>query len=106
MIQADCYECDSIHPLGARPAVPGTTECPDCGAYGYRSVPTEDDDRSQEAKIHDAVDNVDGVGTETRENIKAEFDYFAELRSASVDELKQIDGVGQKTAERIQSRVQ
>lgn len=104
MLVATCFGCDKEHPVGARPTIRGTTACPDCGDLRYISDVDERSLRDEADRIHDAVNDIHGVGEETRENIKDRFTTYDQLSEAPVETLKEIGGVGQKVAERIEKR--
>ncbi|WP_135829205.1 excinuclease ABC subunit C [Halorussus halobius] len=51
------------------------------------------------------LDNVPGVGPETRKRLLRRFGSVDGVRSASVAELQAVEGVGEKTAETIETRL-
>ncbi|WP_276299181.1 excinuclease ABC subunit C [Halorussus lipolyticus] len=51
------------------------------------------------------LDNVPGIGPETRRKLLRRFGSVEGIRSASVAELRAVEGVGQKTAETIETRL-
>jgi excinuclease ABC subunit C len=51
------------------------------------------------------LDDVPGVGPQTRRRLLRRFGSVDGVRAASVEELRDVDGVGQKTAEAIRSRL-
>jgi len=55
--------------------------------------------------IGTALDEVPGVGSQTRKRLLRRFGSVDNVRSASVEELLAVDGVGESTAETIQSRL-
>ena len=55
--------------------------------------------------VSTALDDVPGVGPETRRRLLRRFGSVENVRDAGPDQLRQVDGVGQKTAETIASRL-
>jgi excinuclease ABC subunit C len=55
--------------------------------------------------IGTALDEVPGVGSQTRKRLLRRFGSVDNVRSASVEELLAVDGVGESTAETIQSQL-
>jgi excinuclease ABC subunit C len=55
--------------------------------------------------VSTALDDVSGVGPETRKRLLRRFGSVDGVRSASVDELRGVDGVGAKTAETLAERL-
>jgi excinuclease ABC subunit C len=51
------------------------------------------------------LDNVPGIGPETRRKLLRRFGSVEGIRSASQGELQEVEGVGQKTAETIETRL-
>ncbi|USZ67042.1 excinuclease ABC subunit C [Halorussus salilacus] len=51
------------------------------------------------------LDNVPGIGPETRRRLLRRFGSVEGVREASVAELREVEGVGEKTAETLQSRL-
>ncbi|PSP54866.1 excinuclease ABC subunit C [Halobacteriales archaeon QS_1_67_19] len=51
------------------------------------------------------LDNVPGIGSETRRKLLRRFGSVEGIRAASVAELQAVDGVGEKTAETIDTRL-
>lgn len=102
MIHAECVDCGDTHPLADRSMGWITTNCPSCESTQYRTIYNGSHiEKSERARIRDAINDLDGVGGQTLGNILSEYDYYAELEVASVDELTEIRLVGDATAERI-----
>jgi excinuclease ABC subunit C len=55
--------------------------------------------------VSTALDDVPGVGPETRRRLLRRFGSVENVRGADPDQLRQVDGVGEKTAETIASRL-
>jgi len=101
MITATCQDCGDEHPLGDRPETDTTTACPACRSQSYTTHATTTITKSERERIEDAVSDVDNVGDETLENLCTEFDFYAELSGADVDELTDVELVGDATAQQI-----
>jgi excinuclease ABC subunit C len=56
-------------------------------------------------EVSTVLDDVPGVGPQTRRRLLRRFGSVDGVRAASVEELRDVDGVGQKTAEAIRSRL-
>lgn len=101
-VVAICSACSDQHPLGDRPAIPGTTKCPRCGATSYRTdTARREGVKSDAQRIADAVTGVDGVGEQTRENIVAHFGSWHSFVTADKWELVTIPGVGEGNGQGI-----
>lgn len=104
-----CTDCDDEHPLGDRPGDENTAAscvCPVCGSTSfYSECRTGGIDKSEAARIRDAVEPVDGVGEQTCQNIVSAFSYYAELETTTATELTAIDNVGAGTASKIIDRL-
>ncbi|SDF32204.1 excinuclease ABC subunit C [Halorientalis regularis] len=55
--------------------------------------------------VSTALDDVPGVGPETRRRLLRRFGSVENVRGADPDQLRQVDGVGEQTAETIASRL-
>jgi len=55
--------------------------------------------------VSTALDDVPGIGPETRKRLLRRFGSVDGVRSASPDELASIDGVGEKTAATLDERL-
>lgn len=104
---ATCHSCRDEHDLGDRPRVgestTRTTACPSCSSTSYSSRAVGGEiDKSESKRIKHAVEDVDGIGAETVERLIQQYSLYAELESASVDELTEVKNVGTTVAERIQ----
>lgn len=106
VVEATCYDCGDVHPVGDRRLNGVTTECPACGSPSYSSSSTDGRITKSEAKrIADAVRPVDGVGELTLANIQATFSTYVELEVADREQLLEIEGVGPMAAAGILERV-
>ncbi|MFP8954644.1 excinuclease ABC subunit C [Natrialbaceae archaeon A-arb3/5] len=56
-------------------------------------------------EVKTVLDDVPGVGPETRKRLLGRFGSVENVREASLDDLQSIQGVGEKTAETIKSRL-
>jgi excinuclease ABC subunit C len=56
-------------------------------------------------EVKTVLDDVPGVGPETRRRLLRRFGSVENVRSASRDDLTSVPGVGEKTAETLQSRL-
>jgi excinuclease ABC subunit C len=56
-------------------------------------------------EVSTELDNVPGIGPETRRKLLRRFGSVEGIRAASVEELRAVEGVGEKTAETIQTRL-
>ncbi|WP_135821929.1 excinuclease ABC subunit C [Halostella litorea] len=56
-------------------------------------------------EVKTVLDDVPGVGPETRKRLLRRFGSVENVRGASPDELRSVDGVGEKTAETLASRL-
>ena len=56
-------------------------------------------------EVRTVLDDVPGVGPETRKRLLRRFGSVETIRGASVDDLTDVDGIGPTTAERIRSRL-
>jgi len=56
-------------------------------------------------EVETVLDDVPGVGPETRKRLLRRFGSVENVRAASPDELRSVDGVGEKTAETLASRL-
>lgn len=101
MIVATCQACGDTHHLGERDRAPCTTTCPVCSAKPYRTASNGTIDRSETARIRDAVCDVDGVGKQSLAALQSAFQTLRALKSASVADLTAVDYVGQQTAANI-----
>jgi excinuclease ABC subunit C len=52
-------------------------------------------------EVSTALDEVDGVGPQTRKRLLGRFGSVAGIREASPDELQSVDGIGEQTAARL-----
>lgn len=111
-VLAICSACGDEHPLGDRePLVGGEPEtcsgttCPSCDSPSYRSEPTDLDFEAEAERIHDLIDDADGVGTKNGEAIVERFRRLDRLQRATLSELTDVPGVGKKTAENILDEV-
>ncbi|SEO60964.1 Excinuclease ABC subunit C [Halogranum amylolyticum] len=55
--------------------------------------------------VQTVLDDVPGVGPETRKRLLRRFGSVEGIRTASVEDLLDVDGVGEKTAEAVRSRL-
>lgn len=56
-------------------------------------------------EVKTVLDDVQGVGPETRKRLLGRFGSVENVREASLDDLESVEGVGEKTAETIKSRL-
>ncbi|WP_137286503.1 excinuclease ABC subunit C [Halorussus salinisoli] len=56
-------------------------------------------------EVSTELDNVPGIGPETRRKLLRRFGSVEGIRDASVAELQEVEGVGEKTAETIETRL-
>jgi excinuclease ABC subunit C len=56
-------------------------------------------------EVSTALDEIDGVGPETRKRLLGRFGSVDGVRETTVAELQEIDGIGERTAERIDQRL-
>ncbi|WP_226483143.1 excinuclease ABC subunit C [Natrinema amylolyticum] len=56
-------------------------------------------------EVKTVLDDVQGIGPETRKRLLGRFGSVENVREASVDDLESVDGIGEKTAETIKSRL-
>ncbi len=56
-------------------------------------------------EVRTVLDDVSGVGPETRKRLLRRFGSVDSVREASVDDLTDVDGIGRTTAERLRSRL-
>ena len=56
-------------------------------------------------EVETVLDDVPGVGPETRKRLLGRFGSVENVREASVEDLESVDGIGAKTAETIKSRL-
>ena len=56
-------------------------------------------------EIHTVLDDVPGIGPETRRRLLRRFGSVENVRGASVDDLRSVTGVGAKTAETLERRL-
>ena len=56
-------------------------------------------------EVKTVLDDVPGVGPETRKRLLGRFGSVENVREASLDDLQSVSGVGEKTAETIKSRL-
>ncbi len=56
-------------------------------------------------EVKTVLDDVPGVGPETRKRLLGRFGSVENVREASVDDLESVEGIGAKTAETIKSRL-
>jgi excinuclease ABC subunit C len=55
--------------------------------------------------VSTALDEVAGVGPETRRRLLRRFGSVENVRAASAADLRDVDGVGERTAEALQRRL-
>ncbi len=55
--------------------------------------------------VKTVLDDVEGVGPETRKRLLGRFGSVENVREASLEDLRSVEGVGEKTAETIKSRL-
>ncbi|SEW27842.1 excinuclease ABC subunit C [Natrinema salifodinae] len=56
-------------------------------------------------EVKTVLDDVKGVGPETRKRLLGRFGSVENVREASVEDLRSVEGIGEKTAETIKSRL-
>ena len=56
-------------------------------------------------EVKTVLDEVPGIGPETRKRLLGRFGSVENVREASVDDLRSVEGVGEKTAETLKSRL-
>ncbi len=56
-------------------------------------------------EVTTVLDDVQGVGPETRKRLLGRFGSVENVREASVDDLRSVEGVGEKTAKTINARL-
>ena len=56
-------------------------------------------------EVSTALDDIDGVGPETRKRLLGRFGSVDGVREATVEELRGVDGVGERTAEQLDHRL-
>ncbi|MGQ3412981.1 excinuclease ABC subunit C [Natrinema sp. LN54] len=56
-------------------------------------------------EVKTVLDDVQGVGPETRKRLLGRFGSVENVREASLDDLESVEGIGEKTAETIKSRL-
>ncbi|QCC58990.1 excinuclease ABC subunit C [Natrinema thermotolerans] len=56
-------------------------------------------------EVSTVLDDVQGVGPETRKRLLGRFGSVENVREASLEDLRSVEGVGEKTAETIKSRL-
>ncbi len=56
-------------------------------------------------EVRTVLDDVPGIGPETRNRLLRRFGSVENVREASVDDLRDVDGVGETTAERLRDRL-
>ncbi|MFA9416331.1 excinuclease ABC subunit C [Natrinema sp. HArc-T2] len=56
-------------------------------------------------EVKTVLDDVDGVGPETRKRLLGRFGSVENVREASLEDLRSVEGIGEKTAETIKSRL-
>jgi excinuclease ABC subunit C len=56
--------------------------------------------------VSTTLDDVPGIGPETRKRLLRRFGSVDSVRAASDEELTAIDGIGEQTAETIRTRLQ
>jgi excinuclease ABC subunit C len=56
-------------------------------------------------EVKTVLDDVPGIGPETRKRLLGRFGSVENVREASVDELQSVSGIGERTAETIKSRL-
>ncbi|QLG49632.1 excinuclease ABC subunit C [Natrinema halophilum] len=56
-------------------------------------------------EVKTVLDDVKGVGPETRKRLLGHFGSVENIREASLEDLRSVDGIGAKTAETIKSRL-
>jgi len=56
-------------------------------------------------EVATALDDVPGIGPETRKRLLRRFGSVDNVRTASIDELRSVEGVGEATAETLRSRL-
>jgi len=56
-------------------------------------------------EVKTVLDDVDGVGPETRKRLLGRFGSVENVREASLEGLRSVEGIGEKTAETIKSRL-
>ncbi|WP_408956772.1 excinuclease ABC subunit C [Natrinema sp. 74] len=56
-------------------------------------------------EVKTVLDDVQGVGPETRKRLLGRFGSVENVREASLEDLRSVDGIGEKTAETIKSRL-
>ncbi|MFC4540595.1 excinuclease ABC subunit C [Halosolutus amylolyticus] len=56
-------------------------------------------------EVTTVLDDVPGVGPETRKQLLGRFGSVENVREASIEDLRSVEGIGEKTAETIQSRL-
>ncbi|GAB3667141.1 excinuclease ABC subunit C [Halopiger thermotolerans] len=57
-------------------------------------------------EVKTVLDDVEGVGPETRKRLLGRFGSVENVREASLEDLRSVPGVGEKTAETIKSRLE
>uniref|UniRef100_UPI0025C1A1A6 excinuclease ABC subunit C n=1 Tax=Halovivax sp. TaxID=1935978 RepID=UPI0025C1A1A6 len=56
-------------------------------------------------EVKTVLDDVPGIGPETRKRLLGRFGSVENVREASLDDLRSVEGVGEKTAETLRSRL-
>ncbi|MFC6766919.1 helix-hairpin-helix domain-containing protein, partial [Natrinema soli] len=56
-------------------------------------------------EVKTVLDDVQGVGPETRKRLLGRFGSVENVREASPEDLRSVEGIGEKTAETIRSRL-
>ncbi|WP_222915931.1 excinuclease ABC subunit C [Natrinema sp. SYSU A 869] len=56
-------------------------------------------------EVKTVLDDVQGIGPETRKRLLGRFGSVTNVREASLEDLRSIEGIGEKTAETIKSRL-
>ncbi|MFD1565081.1 excinuclease ABC subunit C [Haloarchaeobius amylolyticus] len=56
-------------------------------------------------EVKTVLDDVEGVGPETRKRLLGRFGSVENVREASLEDLRSVEGIGEKTAETIKSRL-